>query len=70
MNTQAHQEEVNERLDGLLNDVMGTLQGAGPVEIIAVGTALILIGMESAKDSEKSAAWQKLRDFLATTTKH
>jgi len=70
MNEQEMQEAVNDRMDGVLDEVLITLKQVGPVEMIAVGTALILIGLASAPESEKSAAWQKLRNFLAEATQH
>jgi len=63
-------EQVNEHMEGIMENVLRELKHVGSVEMIAVGTALILIGLSRAPESEKSAAWQKLRDFLATTTLH
>ena len=67
------QDVIDGRMDALLEDVLGAMKDTGPIEQIAIGTALILIGLRAAPDGEKSKAWAKLRDFLASTdpiTKH
>ena len=64
MTTILTQDEVDAHMDDLMEDVMDDLKDAGPVELIAVGTALILNGLSQTPRGQQSLAWEKLRDFV------
>ena len=59
------QDKVNQRLDEVMNEALEAMKDTSAVEMIAVGTALILLGLRLSPENERPVAWKKLRELLA-----